>query len=134
MPDPDLNGGGNAIDELLRRAPDDSLETRTIKRQGFSLQLAIGIISGLTASVVGGVVYIQSGEADDCQEQIEQLREDQESAQSLLLAQINDRLDSQSGDLIRCREQNERTNAELRELEEEWRDKLAEMNARLHEQ
>ena len=134
MPDVEGEKGGNAIDAILSGAPDDSLATRAIKRQGWSLQVAIGIICGLAATVVGGVVYIQGAESDDCQEQIEQLREDQESAQSLLLSQINDRLDSQSGELSRCRERNERTNAELRELEEEWRDKLAEMNARLHEQ
>ena len=121
------NGSGRAIEEVIKRAPDDSLETRTIKRAGWSLQLGLTIVIGISAVVGGGVLMVQAGESDDCQDQIEQLRSDWQGSQSLLLAQINDRLDHQSGELVRCQSESALLRDEIRDLESEFRAKLDEL-------
>ncbi len=126
MPIPDTTNG-SGIEEVLNRAPDDSLETRAIKRQGWTLQLAIAVAGAIAAAVIGTVLYLQAEEAEQCEELIEDFRTEWASSQGLILGQLNDRLDSQAVDLMRCRDRNVELVGLMRALEAEWREKLERM-------
>ena len=126
MPIPDTTNG-SGIEEVLNRAPDDSLETRAIKRQGWTLQLAIAVAGAIAAAVIGTVLYLQAEEAEQCEELIEDFRTEWASSQGLILGQLNDRLDSQAVDLMRCRDRNVELFGLMRALEAEWREKLERM-------
>ena len=126
MPLPNTTNG-SGIDEVLNRAPDDSLETRVIKRQGWTLQLAIAVAGAIAAAVIGTVLYLQAEEAEQCEELIEDFRTEWASSQGLILGQLNDRLDSQAVDLMRCRDRNIELFGMMRALETEWREKLERM-------
>ena len=126
MPSPNTTNG-SGIDEVLNRAPDDSLETRAIKRSGWTLHVAIAVSGAIAAAVIGTVLYLQAEEAEQCEELIEDFRAEWASSQGLILGQLNDRLDSQAVDLMRCRDRNVELFGMMRALETEWREKLERM-------
>lgn len=127
---PTLPAPPNPID-VINRAPDDSLETRIIKRQGWALYLGITLALFAGATVLGAVLHVQSAEASECAALVDDLRTEWGHSQSVLLAQLNDRLDTQAQDLMRCRDHADRLHDEMRELEAEFRDKLATTGATL---
>jgi hypothetical protein len=114
--------------DVLNSAPDDSLETRAIKRQGWALYLGLTLAFFSVTSAIGFVLFVQSAEASACETLITSLREEWTASQALILAQVNDRLDAQAGDLMRCRDANERLYNDMRALESEWREKLERMS------
>jgi len=123
---PALNSGnsgnsGNAIDEVIGRAPDDSLQTRLIKRQGWTLHVAIAVSGVIAAAVIGMVLHLQGRESAECADQIQELRSD-----------FDDRLAHHSSEVDLCRSQSEALRLDLRALERDFRDKLGELNERLH--
>ena len=118
------------VDKLLSRPPDDSIETRIIKRQGWTLQVAIGLAFTMLISAVGIVLYLQEGSQAACEEMIEDVRGDMHAAQAVLLNQINLRIDAHVDALTRCRSQTAELQEQLRGLEVEFREKIEELRGR----
>ena len=118
---------------VINRAPDDSRGTRAIKREGWALYLGLTLAFFAVMGSLGVLLSIQAREETGCQEQIEGLREEWQAGQALLLAQLNDRLDSQGADMVLCRNANERLQGQIRALEVEFREKLEQQRAQILE-
>ena len=80
---------------------------------------------------MGAVLHVQGAEASECAALVDDLRAEWGAAQAVLLAQLNDRLDMQAQDLVRCRDHADRLHDQIRGLEAEFRDKLATTGATL---
>lgn len=116
---------------VISRAPDDSLSTRAIKREGWAIYLGLTLAFFAVMGSLGFILAVQSREETGCQEQIDGLRDEWQAGQALLLAQLNDRLDSQGADMVLCRSANVRLQEQIRSLEIEFRAKLERERERL---